>query len=98
MLLDSLQAIIGAANPNPGNGFAGSALFVLASTGTDIAAMPSLKNLTDINGTTILQDLAITNLTNGLQVYTNVPSYLAFLKKLFIQIPLPLYTEETFVG
>lgn len=63
-----LQAIIGAANPNPGNGFAGAALFVLASTGTDIAAMPSLKNLTDINGTTILQDLAITNLTNGLQV------------------------------
>ena len=63
-----VQAIIGAANPNPGNGFAGAALFVLASTGTDIAAMPSLKNLTDINGTTILQDLAITNLTNGLQV------------------------------
>ena len=64
-----LQAIIGAANPNPGNGFSGAALFVLASTGTDITSMPSLRNLTDINGTTILQDLAVYNLTNGLQVF-----------------------------
>lgn len=63
-----LQAIIGANNPNPSNGFTGAALYVSGSTGADVDALPSLTRLTDINGTTILQDLALVNLTTGLAV------------------------------
>ena len=63
-----LQAVIGAANPNPANGFTGAALYLAGSTGQDITSLPSLDRLTNINGTTILQDLALVNLTSGLQV------------------------------
>jgi len=63
-----LQAIIGAQNPNPFNGFTGAALYILGSGGQNIESMPSLSRLRDINGTTILQNLALVNLTDGLQV------------------------------
>ncbi len=68
-----MQAVIGAENPVPSNGFAGSALYLSASSGLDVVTIPSLKRLTDINGTTILQDLALSDLTTGLSVCT--PNY-----------------------
>ena len=68
-----LQAIIGASNPNPANGFTGAALYLLGNTGLDITSLPSLDRLTNINGTTIVQDLALVNLTSGLQVQQHSP-------------------------
>lgn len=77
-----LQAIIGAENPIPSNGFAGAALYVSAASGLDVATLPSLKRLTDINGTTIIQDLALTNLTTGLSVRLSVTTLMPRGQKL----------------
>lgn len=70
---ERLQAIIGASNPNPSNGFTGAALYLSGSSGQDISSLPSLTRLTGINGTTILQDLALVNLTSGLSVSHSAP-------------------------
>ena len=66
-----LQGIIGAPSPNPGNAFAGSALYVAGNSVSSISSFPALARLTDIVGTTILQNLALTNLT-GLGVSPRV--------------------------
>ena len=67
-----LQAIIGAVNPNPSNGFSGAALYISGSTNgitgeQDVSSLSSLSRLRDINGTTIIQGTALVNLTTGLQ-------------------------------
>ena len=69
--LCAVQAILGATNPNPGNGFAGAALFLSGASAMDITALPGLLKLTDINGTIIIQSTGLVDLSTGLQVCLN---------------------------